>query len=72
MATFSMCRILNNNNQGASDESGLSRTTCSVYLDSQTRQDYTSSQYLLQVSVSLIHGDINTKNKSSLDSYANS
>lgn len=48
MATFSMCRILNNNNQGASDESGLSRTTYSVYLDSQTRQDYTSSQYLLQ------------------------
>jgi len=44
-----MCRILNNDNQGAADrETGLSKTTSSVCLDSQTRQDYTSSQYLLQ------------------------
>ena len=72
MATFSMCRILHDNNRGARDcGSGM----VSVFLDRRTRQVYTSSQYLLQdikVSVSLIHSDINTKNKSSLDSYANS
>ena len=55
MATFSKCRILNDNNQGATDcESGLSKTTYSVYIHSKTRQGYTSSQYHL-TSIPSIH-----------------